>query len=115
MIEHHQESQRTLHHKSNTANTANTANTQVIEQARNVEEKEGKGKYISESTDNFDQNDETIVDTAEQASKAMIVPDEVCNDEEYEKANSSNEEKSICSVDIYPLKYNLDGLESFRS
>ena len=45
----------------------------------------------------------------------LLVPDEVCNDEEYEKANSSNEEKSICSVDIYPLKYNLDGLERFRS
>jgi hypothetical protein len=39
----------------------------------------------------------------------------VCNDEEYEKANGSNEKKSICSVNIYLLKYTLDGLERFRS
>ena len=48
-------------------------------EARNVEETEGNANYISESTDNFDQNDETIVtaDTAEEASKAMIVPEEL--------------------------------------
>jgi hypothetical protein len=45
----------------------------------------------------------------------MIVPDEVCNYEEYEKVKGSNEEKSICSVDIYPLKFTLDGLESFKA
>ena len=43
-------------------------------------------------------------------SKALNISDEVCTDEEYGLAK----EKSICSVDIYPLKYSLDGLESFR-
>ena len=57
----------------------------------------------------------TIVDTAEQASTMMIIPDEVCNDEEYNMATVSKEVKSICSVDIYPLKYTLDGLEGFRA
>ena len=45
----------------------------------------------------------------------ILIPDEVCNDEEYEMATVSKELKSICSVDIYPLKYGLDGLESFRT
>ena len=45
----------------------------------------------------------------------MMLPDEVCKDEEYNKATVSKKEKSICSVDIYPLKYTLDGLESFRA
>ena len=30
-------------------------------------------------------------------------------------AKVSKEVKSICSVDIYPLKYTLDGLEGFRA
>ena len=79
---------------------------------KNVEETESNSNDISESTDHFDQNDKTIVDTAEEASGAMMICDEVCNDKEYEKAMVCNEVKSICSVD--PLKYSLDGLESFR-
>ena len=45
----------------------------------------------------------------------MMLTDEVCKDEEYNKAKVSKKEKSICSVDIYPLTYALDGLESFRA
>ena len=52
--------------------------------------------------------------TAEEV-KSMIVTDEVCKDDDYEvKEEQNSEPKSICSVDIYPLKYNLDRLESFR-
>ena len=67
-------------------------------EARNDKETEGNANDIGESTDNFDHNDETIVDTAELVSKATIVPDKVCNDEEYEKANGSNEKKSQFAV-----------------
>jgi hypothetical protein len=43
----------------------------------------------------------------------MEISDEVCLDEEYEQVE--HESKSICSVKVYPLKYELDGLAGFRA
>ena len=57
-------------------------------------------------------NDETLIDTAEEAN--IKISDEVCNDEEY-GIEPVSEQKSICSVDLYPIKYTLDGLENFRA
>ena len=61
-----------------------------------------------------DQNEETLVDVAEEAFKPMRIPDELCPDDDYETALTI-EPKSICSVDFYPAKYKLDRLESFRA
>ena len=59
-----------------------------------------------------DHHDVTIIGTAEEASvENMKVFDEVCPDDEYDKAEP--EDKSICSVEFYPLKYKLDGLAEF--
>jgi hypothetical protein len=44
-----------------------------------------------------------------------ILNDEVCNDQEYESCILKEEVKSICSIELYPEKYNLDGLEGFRA
>ena len=44
----------------------------------------------------------------------MRITDELCPDKDYEVATLSEEPKSICSVDFYPMKYKLDGLEEFR-
>ena len=54
------------------------------------------------------------INTAEEV-KLMIVADEVCKDDDYELKEQSPEPKSICSLDIYPIKYNLDRLESSRN
>ena len=45
----------------------------------------------------------------------LTVNDEVCNDQEYESILLENEVKTLCSIEVYPLKYNLDGLEGFRA
>ena len=56
---------------------------------------------------------EVSKDTAEKAkSEEMRIDDELCTDKEYEPAPIV---KSICSVDIFPKKYGLDRLESFRA
>ena len=41
--------------------------------------------------------------------------DEVCNDQEYERSLLENEVTSLCSIEVYPAKYNLDRLEGFRN
>ena len=42
-----------------------------------------------------------LIHTAEKASESIFIPDEVCNDVEYEKATVVNEVKSISSVDFF--------------
>ena len=37
--------------------------------------------------------------------QGMEVNDEVCNNEQYEAAKASQNEISICSIDIYPTSY----------
>ena len=74
-----------------------------------------KPNNTSESSEHSDQNDDTITDKAEEAPGQAIKPDdELCPDDEFEVAPPSNEEKSICTVDFYPIKYKLDRLEEFR-
>ena len=41
------------------------------------------------------------------------ISDEVCPDEEYEQVE--HQSKSICSVEVYQWKYELDGLAGFRA
>ena len=43
----------------------------------------------------------------------LIVNDEVCNDQEYESELLENEVKSLCSIEVYTVKYNQDGLKGF--
>jgi hypothetical protein len=43
------------------------------------------------------------------------INDKVCNDQEYEKSLLENEVTSLCSIEVYPAKYNLDRLEGFRN
>ena len=69
-----------------------------------VEETGSNFNDVSESTDQFDQNVKTVVDTSEEASDSMSMPDEVCLDKEYEKAMVIIDAKSICIVVLYPLK-----------
>jgi hypothetical protein len=45
----------------------------------------------------------------------MIVPDEVCKDDKYEVGPVASEATSVCSIEPFPAKYGLDGLESFRA
>ena len=47
--------------------------------------------------------------------KNIVVPDEVCKDEEYDVSPLVSEETSVCSIELFPEKYGLDGLESFRA
>ena len=90
-----------------TINEPNIADEAVNEE-NNVEQTGTKENGIS------DQNDETLVGTAEEASvENMKVFDEVCPDEEYDKVEP--EAKSICSVKFYPLEYKLDGRAEFRA
>ena len=63
---------------------------------------------VTEQSEN--ESEVTPINAEEADVKSMIITDEVCKDDEYE-----NEPKSICSVDIFPIKYSLDRLESFRS
>ena len=68
-------------------------------------------KSVEEKEDN-DQHEDSNVAAEKAKSKEMRIADELCNDEDYEIAPI---ETSICSVDIYPAKYGLDRLESFRA
>ena len=45
--------------------------------------------------------------------QGMEVNDEVCNNEQYEAANASQNEISICSIDTYPTSYK--DLDAFRA
>ena len=76
---------------------AEKADSSEIETAEEVVEKTA----VSE-----DEVEEVSVEEIE------LVNDEVCPDQEYE--TSENSVKSICSVQIYPKHYKLDGLKSFR-
>ena len=61
-----------------------------------------------------DQNYETLVGMAEEATiKDMEISDEICPDEEYEQVE--HQSKSICSVEVYPLKYEVEGQAGFRA
>ena len=81
---------------------------EAVQEENNVEQTGNKEIGIN------DQNDETIVGTALEASvENMKVFDEVCPDEEYDKVEPKA--KSICSVEFYPLKYKLDGRAEFRA
>jgi hypothetical protein len=79
------------------------------------------GKEATEKVQDQPMNENVKTsDTAEQADsmigdKNLIVPDEVCKDEDYEVAPLVSEETSVCSIELYPEKYGLDGLESFRA
>ena len=45
-------------------------------------------------------------------NKELILNDEVWTDKDYEVVEKND--TSICSVEIYPKRYKLDGLKSFR-
>ena len=50
----------------------------------------------------------------ERENNAQIA-DEPCPDEEFDVATPSEETKSICTVDFYPIKYKFDiGQEEFK-
>ena len=49
----------------------------------------------------------------EPGDKVMNVLNEICTNEEYDLATIQNEEKSICSVEIFPKKYSVYGIEPF--
>ena len=51
----------------------------------------------------------------EPGDKEINVQDEVCTNEEYHLATIQNEERSICSVEIFPKKYSIYGIEPFRA
>ena len=86
-----------------------TAAEAIVDVDESVSAKETS---VEEAED--DQNERTIVDVAEEATKPMRILDELCPDEDYETA-PTHEPKSICSVEFYPTKYKLDRLDSFRS
>ena len=100
------------------AKAEETANKETAEQTVIVEDTEKAGKLNKAAeiheNDHSDQNDKTITDTAEEAAVQDIrIDDELCPDEEFDVAKPSDE-KSICTVDFYPIKYKLDRLEEFR-
>ena len=63
----------------------------------------------SKSPDHSDQ-----MTTEEATVQDDRIADELCPDEEFHVAIPSDE-KSICTVVFYPIKYKLDRLEEFRS
>ena len=68
-----------------------------------------KPNDTSESSDHSDHNDDTIIEIAEEAAvQAIKIADELCPDEEFDVATPSEETKSICTVDFYPIKYKFD-------
>ena len=69
----------------------------------------------SESSVHVDLNDQTLTDTAEKDSvNDMIIADELCPDKDFENATPSAKTRSICTVELFPVKYKLDRLEEFR-
>ena len=86
------------------------------EEANLVEETDKCENDRSECSDHLDQNEKTLTDAAEEASdKDMNVADELCPDEEFDNAIPTEEPKSICTVEIFPMNYKLDGLQEFRA
>ena len=82
------------------------------------------GKEATEKVQDEPNNENVkTFNTAEQAGQAdfelgdnsMMIPDEVCKDEVYEIAPVVSEATSVCSIELFPAKYGLDGLESFRA
>jgi hypothetical protein len=82
------------------------------------------GKEATEKVQDEPNNENVkTFNTAEQAGQAyfelgdnsMMIPDEVCKDEDYEVAPVVSEATSVCSIELFPAKYGLDGLESFRA
>jgi hypothetical protein len=86
------------------------------EVANDAEETEINENNKSESSDHIDLNDKTLIDTAEKEciKEDMTVADELCPDEDFENATPSAKPRSICSVELFPVKYKLDRLEEFR-
>ena len=82
---------------------------------------EDTGKKATEKVQDKPMNENVMTpNSAEQAGlivcdKNMVVPDEVCKDEDYEVAPLVSEETSVCSIELFPEKYGLDGLECFRA
>ena len=63
----------------------------------------------SESSDHIDLNDNTLTDTSEKDRiKDMIIADELCPDKDFENATHSVKPISICTVELFPVKYKLD-------
>ena len=82
------------------------------------------GKEATEKVQDEPNNENVkTFNTAEQAGQAyfelgdnsMMIPDEVCKDEDYEVAPVVSEATSVCSIELFPAKYGLDGLESFKA
>ena len=61
------------------------------------------------TTGNTEQADSRLGD------KNMVVIDEVCKDEYHEVAPLVIDKTSVCSIELFPEKYGLDGAESFRA
>ena len=55
-----------------------------------------------------------MFDTNSTENTDLIVNDEVCDDQENESDLLENEVKSLCSIELYPVKYNLDDLKGLR-
>jgi hypothetical protein len=78
-----------------------------------VEEKEDFAEPLTEKVkEPIEEGSSAEQVTSKPCENSMIIPDEVCHNEDYEIAPVAI---SICSVELFPQKYTLDGLEDFRA
>ena len=94
------------------------ANEETAEETVIVEDTEKASAndetIIEAAQSHANDNDKTITDTAVEVAVGALA-DELCPDTEFDAATPSDEWKSICTVDFYPIKYKLDRLEEFRA
>ena len=85
----------------------------LVENADAEEAQSSTGKSV-DKTDNKENGKIDDNDSAEEATEMELVDDEQCPDNEFDTAQSNDEPKLICCVDLFPTKYKLDGLVEFR-
>ena len=80
-----------------------------------AEEAEINENDKSESTYHLDLNDKALIDTAGKESVGdVILYDALCPDKDFENVTPLVKPKTICTLELFPVKYKLDRLEEFR-
>ena len=75
-------------------------------------EEVGDSTTIADSHEEEKDSDDTGKVADDPIDDPIIVNDEVCPNNEYESAPV---ETSVCSIQLFPKKYTLDGLQGFRA
>ena len=104
--------------KANTEKVEINPTTDKVVSDENIDAEEATSNQDfkrSEDSGHPDQSNENNTDSAEEATAVVPeLPDELLPDKEFEIAPPLDEPKSICRIELFPTKYKLDGLISFR-